>query len=85
MATDHIHTFATVTSKGQVTIPKAVRDVLEIETGDRISFVLVDGGAVVGKAPDLLELAGVVPTPEDVAGLTFDEIRRAAWEAKRRA
>ena len=36
---------ATVTSKGQVTIPKPVRDRLGVTRGDRIEFVLdeVDG------------------------------------------
>ena len=31
---------ATLTSKGQITIPKAVRQSLHLQTGDRIAFVL---------------------------------------------
>ena len=31
---------ATVTSKGQVTIPKAVRDSLRLDTGDKVEFVV---------------------------------------------
>ena len=31
---------ATLTSKGQLTIPKAVRDSLHLHTGDRVAFVL---------------------------------------------
>lgn len=31
---------ATITSKGQVTIPKAVRDSLRLRSGDRIEFVV---------------------------------------------
>ncbi len=37
-------TTATVTSKGQVTIPANVRRALKVETGDRVEFVEVDPG-----------------------------------------
>jgi len=35
---------ATITSKGQVTIPIRVREALGLEAGDRIEFVEVDRG-----------------------------------------
>jgi AbrB family looped-hinge helix DNA binding protein len=38
---------ATLTSKGQVTIPKAVRDLLGLEAGDQLDFVLEDGSRVI--------------------------------------
>jgi antitoxin PrlF len=38
---------ATLTSKGQVTIPKVVRDLLGLEAGDQLDFVLEDGTRVV--------------------------------------
>ena len=31
---------ATLTSKGQLTIPKAVRDSLHLHTGDRVAFII---------------------------------------------
>jgi len=31
---------ATLTSKGQITIPRAVRELLRLHTGDRIAFVM---------------------------------------------
>ena len=35
---------ATLTSKGQITIPVAVREALRIEAGDRVEFVEVEPG-----------------------------------------
>jgi AbrB family looped-hinge helix DNA binding protein len=37
---------ATLTSKGQVTIPKEVRDALRLRPGDRVDFRLEAGGGV---------------------------------------
>jgi AbrB family looped-hinge helix DNA binding protein len=36
----------TLTSKGQVTIPKPVRDFLRVKPGDRLDFVIEDDGRV---------------------------------------
>jgi antitoxin PrlF len=38
---------ATLTTKGQVTIPKEVREHLGVDTGDRLSFVVQEDGTVV--------------------------------------
>ena len=35
-----------ITSKGQVTIPKQVRDMLRIDTGDRVQFLVREDGVV---------------------------------------
>ncbi len=37
---------ATLTSKGQITVPKAVRDSLKIESGDKIEFVVTENREV---------------------------------------
>lgn len=37
---------ATITSKGQVTIPKDVRDILKIGPGDQIDFIISDKGEI---------------------------------------
>jgi antitoxin PrlF len=56
---------ATVTTKGQVTIPKAVRDHLKLETGARLDFVIADDGTVVVKpvTRHVRELAGLLHRP----------------------
>ena len=38
---------ATVTSKGQITIPKVVREALHLEVGDKVYFDVKDDGSVV--------------------------------------
>jgi AbrB family looped-hinge helix DNA binding protein len=37
---------ATITSKGQVTLPKALRERLQLKAGDQIDFVEVNGNVV---------------------------------------
>ena len=37
---------ATITSKGQVTIPKRIRDELELSAGTEVEFILEDDGTV---------------------------------------
>ncbi len=37
---------ATITSKGQVTIPKEIRDYLKLETGSKVDFVIDENGEV---------------------------------------
>jgi antitoxin PrlF len=37
---------ATVTSKGQIVIPKAIRDRLELHPGDQVDFIVQHDGAV---------------------------------------
>ncbi len=51
---------ATLTSKGQVTIPKPVREALGIDAGDEIDFVLAANGSVrlEVRRRDVRELAG---------------------------
>lgn len=35
-------TMATITTKGQITIPKSVRDSLKLHSGDKIEFIVTD-------------------------------------------
>ena len=38
---------STITSKGQITIPKVVREALHLEVGDKVYFDVKDDGSVV--------------------------------------
>lgn len=42
----------TVTSKGQVTIPKPVRDQLGLEAGSQVEFVMGENGEIVVRRAD---------------------------------
>ncbi len=52
---------STVTSKGQVTIPKAIRVALGVEPGDRVVFFQTEDGRVVvePETEDLRKLRGL--------------------------
>ena len=53
---------ATLTSKGQTTIPKDIRDSLSMKTGDRLTFTLMPDSTVVMrvKSKSVTELAGAL-------------------------
>lgn len=56
---------ATLTTKGQVTIPRKVREALRLRPGDRIDFVLGADGEVRVRAGevDVSELRGLLRRP----------------------
>ena len=55
-------TEATLTSKGQTTIPKEIRDSLGMKPGDRMTFTLMPDSTVVIrlKSKSVTELAGML-------------------------
>jgi AbrB family looped-hinge helix DNA binding protein len=66
---------ATMTSKGQITVPKAVRDALGLHARDRVVFRVEGSYAVLARTADLLELAGSVPVSPDQRGADWADIR----------
>jgi antitoxin PrlF len=56
---------STLTSKGQTTIPKTIRDHLKLRPGQRIDYVVEEGGKVVLRPAtyDLGDLAGLLHRP----------------------
>jgi len=75
---------ARMTSKGQVTIPKSVRDALELHEGDEVLFRVERSRALIAKTPSLLELAGSVPVPAGKRGTAWDEVLRQTRESRAR-
>ncbi len=69
---------AKVTSKGQVTVPKAVRDALGISEGDEIVFRVEGNQAVLARTPDFLDLAGSIRVPAAKRNVAWDEVLRRA-------
>lgn len=70
-------TCATLTSKGQITIPAAVRDAMHVDTGDRVEFVEVGPGrfeifALTSSVTELKGLAAKRKKP-----VSIDEMKRA--------
>jgi antitoxin PrlF len=55
---------ASLTSKGQVTIPKAIRERLKVTTGDRVDFVVENDHVVLRAGTrDLRSLRGLLHRP----------------------
>ncbi len=53
-------TEATLTSKGQITIPKRIRDAMGLSAGDRVDFVDAEKGVLMVPAKrDLMALRGM--------------------------
>ncbi len=73
-------TTATITSKGQVTIPKDVRTRLGIGTGDRVEFVEVQDGIfqIVAATQNVQALKGIVPKPKKP--VTIEDMNQAVSE-----
>jgi antitoxin PrlF len=77
---------STISSKGQVTIPKAIRTRLHLKVGDRLRFVVEPDGSVrlAAATRDVSTLRDILPRPKRRA--TVDEMqsvirRRAAKRA----
>lgn len=73
---------AKLTSKGQVTVPKAVRDALGLKEGDQIVFRVEGSRAVLARTPDFLTLAGTVRVPAAKRNVAWDEVVRRTRAAR---
>jgi antitoxin PrlF len=78
---------STISSKGQVTIPKAIRTRMHLKVGDRLRFVVEADGSVrlAAATRDVSTLRDILPRPKHRA--TVDDMqsvirRRAAKRAR---
>ena len=75
-------TAARVSSKGQVTVPKAVRDALGVKEGDQIVFRVEGNRAVLARTPDFLTLGGTVHVPAAKRNVAWDDVIRRTRAAR---
>ncbi len=68
---------ARVSSKGQVTVPKAVRVALGIVEGDEVVFRVEGNRAVLARTAGFLDLAGSIPVPAGKRNVAWDEVIRS--------
>ena len=70
-------TAATITAKGQLTLPKDVRTALGVGPGDRVEFVRMEDGnfAVMPATHSVKKLKGLIPKPKKPVSL--DDMDRA--------
>jgi AbrB family looped-hinge helix DNA binding protein len=68
---------SSLTSKGQTTIPKDVRKRLNLHPGDRLEFVIDEGGRllVLPASIDASELAGMLKSP--ARAVSVEDMNRA--------
>ena len=67
---------ARMSSKGQLTVPKAVRDALGIGEGDNVVFRVEGDRAVLARTPDFLALAATINVPASRRNTAWDDVVR---------
>lgn len=82
-----------VTSKGQITIPKAVRERLNLTEGDKVAFIEKDGNIVITKSSVIAlctfldsisqEAKAKGITEEDLLG-DLEQVREEMWNERKK-
>jgi antitoxin PrlF len=73
---------AKMSSKGQITVPKAVRDALGLGEGDNVVFRVEGNRAVLARTPDFLSLAGTIKVPAPRRNAAWDDVVRKTRSAR---
>jgi AbrB family looped-hinge helix DNA binding protein len=69
--------YATITSKGQTTIPKEIREQFNLQPGDRILFFVNEAGRIeIQPLIDITSLKGLLKRPKGKAA-TIEQIQEA--------
>ena len=78
---------ATMTSKGQMTVPKPIRDRLRLAAGDQVDFVINERGEIVVRAAtsDVRELKGLLRSGRSgKAAVRLEDMEKAILNAHAR-
>ena len=67
-----------ITTKGQTTLPKAVREALGVRPGDRVRYIVLDGEVRIRAVRPIQRLFGVLA--HDGPPATLDDMERAIAE-----
>ena len=72
----------TMTSKGQTTVPKEVRDFLGLGEGAQVEWILEDGKATVKpRTLRAVDLAGILGPPPNGRTATIEDMNEAVGQA----
>ena len=69
---------SSITTKGQTTLPKPVRDALGVRPGDRVRYLIVDGDVRILPVRSIDRLFGALRA--DGPPATLDDMERAVAE-----
>jgi AbrB family looped-hinge helix DNA binding protein len=82
-----------ISSKGQVTVPKTIRQKLKLDEGDRVAFIEDDGKIVITKASILAlrELQKEIGQEAENQGITekdlqaeLEQVREDMWNERKK-
>lgn len=68
-------TESSITEKGQTTLPKSVREFLGLRAGDKVRYVITDGGVRIMPVRSVRRLCGVLQ--HDGPTVTLEEMEQA--------
>ena len=72
---DNLMIESSITKKGQTTLPKAVRESLGLRAGDKVRYIIVDGGVRIMPVRSINRLIGVLR--HDGSAVTLEEMEQA--------